>query len=316
MAPPDRDPDPHHAAAIGLDSAFHHQGEIAAWVEWLLHPEQHPHDRMIILPDGVKVEHPGNLEVEGNESDPNGPLMPDPEKPVEFYPYESVIQGCYTEQFFDPAQALSGQLLDEDSDLCQVYSGLTDTFWSNDDWNGRLIGGFEDLRNSGQWRGDASLRAGEYLGAIDDFMNDFTQIAKEVSAIPLAYAGIITTARRNLNEAMFQLVNAFNHNFYTRESPMVKVLVKGLIAITGAALTYVSGGTAAAAWGAGLATVCDKALDSDGGDVGGRTWREIVEQFFVAQMKILTEAQAEIEKLKQDVVRLAGRMAEMPKLPA
>jgi hypothetical protein len=104
--------------------------------------------------------------------------------------------------------------------------------------------------------------------------------------------------------------------FYARETPWEKILVKALSAISGAALTYVTGGTAAAAWGAGLSTVIDKLVDSDGDDVGGEKWREIVDRYFTAQMAILQDARAEIEKLDQSVTKLAGRLADMPRLPA
>jgi hypothetical protein len=312
MAPPDRKPDPWHPAASGIDGEFGHVGEVAAWVEWLLHPESHDHDRMIILPDGTRVEHTSNVAV-SQQGDRNVSLLPDLPQPTEYHPFESVIQGCSVEQFFDPALALSGQLFDDDSDLSKVYQGLNDAFWKNNDWNGKLRGGFEDLR--AHWAGQAATGAGEFIGAIDDFMADFTEIAKEFSAIPIAYGAIIATARKNLNDVMGKLVDAFHHKFYARGTPGEKVLVKALSAISGAALTYVTGGSAAAAFGAGLATAIDKALDSDGGDVGGGKWREIVDSYFVAQMKILQDARSEIEKLEANVARLAGRLADMPKLP-
>ncbi|MGH3860196.1 hypothetical protein [Actinokineospora sp.] len=312
MAPPDRQPDPYHSAAAGVDNTFGHAGEIAAWVEWLLHPEQHGHDRTIILPGGNKIEHTGNLPIE--KSDSNGPLMPDAIEPIEYHPYESAIEGCFTEQFFDPALALSGQLFDEYSDLSRVFEGLSNAYWQNDDWNGKLSGGFEDLRHV--WDGAAGSRAGEFLGAIDDCMTDFTIIAKEMSAISIAYGAIIKTARVNLNEAMGKLVDAFHHKFYTREAPWDKILIKGLSAISGAALAYVTAGGAAAAWVAGLTTAMDKTIDSgDGANIGGAKWREIVDNYFVAQMKILQNARDEIDKLHDAVAGLDDRLANMPKLP-
>ncbi|GAA2994820.1 hypothetical protein [Actinokineospora diospyrosa] len=316
MAPPDRQPDRSHPAASGADPEFGHAAEIAAWVEWLLHPEQHQYDRMVILPDGTRVEQPGNLTVERRQLDPNGPLVPDPKEPTEYYPFESVIAGCYPEQFFDPALALSGQLFDEDSDISKVYAALIDASWRSDDWNGKLNGGFEDLRQ--EWSGSAAAHAGEFLGAIEDFATDFTQVTRELAALAIAYAGVVKAARTNLNEAMGTLVDAFHAKFYAHESLWDTVVVKALSAIAAAALTYVSGGAAAAAWGAGLATAIDKALDSDDGDgtgIGGKAWREIVDNYFVAQMKILRHAGAEIDKLRTDASRLGDRLASMPKLP-
>lgn len=314
MAPPDRKPDPHHPAAAGIDGAFEHTGEIAAWVEWLLHPEQHRYDRMIILPDGATVEATGNVAKPKPLSDPNGPMLPDPPQPDEYYPYESVIQGCYVEQFFDPALALSGQRFDDGSDLATVYEGLNEASWRNNESNGRLSGGFADLQK--HWQGEAAEHGGEFLGRVCDFTTKFTEIARELSAIPVAYAGIISSARKNLNEAMGKLVDAFNHKFYTRGTPWEKVLVKGLSAIAAGALTYVTGGAAAAAFGAGIATATDKLVDSDAGEVGGEKWREIVDHYFVAQMQILRDTRDEIDKLKVQVGKLAGRLAELPAMPA
>jgi hypothetical protein len=313
MAPPDRKPDEGHPAAAGLDPVFGHEGEIAAWVEWLLHPEQHQFDRTIILPDGTKVEHTGMLSKPKTGPDINGPLVPDPIEPPEYYPFESVIQGCYTEQFFDPAQALSGQEIHDGSDLSKAYEALNNAFWRNNEWNGRLMGGFIDLQ--AEWRGGSAGNAGQFIGTVDDFTTKFTEIAKELSAVPIAYAAIIKTARDNMNGAMGKLVDAFQQKFYDRNTPWEKILVKALVAITGAALTYVSGGTAAAAFSAGVATAFDKLVDSDGGQVGGAKWREIVDNYFVAQMKILQDTRAEIEKLQANVVKLSGRLEELPKLP-
>jgi hypothetical protein len=299
MAPPDRQPDPGHPAAAGLDGEFGHEGEIAAWVEWLLHPEQHEYDRIYVM-GGERYE-VTYRDRSWEEDYGNAP--------------ESVIQGCFAEQFFDPALALSGQQFGDGSDLSKAYEALDDAFWKNNDWNGKLKGGFEDLRQ--HWQSESAGHAGEFLGAIEDFMADFVEVAKQLAAISIAYAGIVVAARRNLNEAMGRLVDAFHTKFYARENPWHKVLIAALSAASAAALTYVTGGTAAAAWGAGLATVIDKALDATDGDadIGGGTWREVVDSYFVAQMKILQQARGEIEKLGNDAAKLIGRLQDMPKLP-
>lgn len=85
MAPPDRQPDPGHPAAAGLDGEFGHEGEIAAWVEWMLHPETHSFDRVYVM-GGER--HEVTYRDHAWEEDYGNPP-------------ESVIQGCFVEQFFE-----------------------------------------------------------------------------------------------------------------------------------------------------------------------------------------------------------------------
>ncbi|SDD43432.1 hypothetical protein SAMN05216174_11140 [Actinokineospora iranica] len=146
-------------------------------------------------------------------------------------------------------------------------------------------------------------------------MKDFNRIAVELAAVLLEYGGVIDAARKSLNNAMGKLVDAFHRKFYANENPLEKVLIKALVAISGAALTYVSGGTAAAAWAAGMTAVIDKTLDSGGPEIGGTTWRKLVDDYFVAQAEILRLVRAEIDRLNDDLTRLAGRLVDMPKLP-
>lgn len=69
MAPPDRSDHPRRMdtrADIGSVDLNANAGSrmsenalrLAAWVEWLLHPEEHDYDRTVIYPDGTKREEP------------------------------------------------------------------------------------------------------------------------------------------------------------------------------------------------------------------------------------------------------------------
>lgn len=95
MAPPGRQPDPGHPAIQGLDPIFSHAPEIATWIEWLLHPEEHDGPRISHGPAG-SGESPGPVRTGGGFD----------------LPYSTAIPGVYIEQMFDPAFALTGQQMD------------------------------------------------------------------------------------------------------------------------------------------------------------------------------------------------------------
>lgn len=59
-------------------------------------------------------------------------------------------------------------------------------------------------------------------------MRNFTEVAKELAAILIAYGGIIRVARRNLNEAMGKLVDAFHTKVLRARKSLAQVADRGV----------------------------------------------------------------------------------------
>lgn len=298
MAPPDRQPDSSYPDSLNLDRAFGHNGEIGAWVDWMLHPETHDHDRVYVLAAGIKEDWP--YRDRAYEQDVRATT-------------ESVIEGRSISQFFDPAEALSGQSFGEGSQWHKVAGTLLDAFWQNDDNNPALLAGFAAV----DWSGTAQEGAWKHLAAIDAFTKDFGNIAVEMVPVLLAYSSIIVAARRNLNEAMGQMVDAFHTKFYARENSIGPFIAAGLSVIAAAAAAAVTGPQGTIITAAAVSALVDKVAGAafaegntaEAGQAGGEEWRDIVTNFFVAQSRILQNARREIAALEQKIKELQGRLA-------
>lgn len=311
MAPPDRQPDHGAPARYGLDSGFAHGAEIAVWVDWLLHPEQHDYHRIYVYPNGEKEE----FEIRSRLWEQENPVTT-----------ESVIQGLFVDQFFDPAQALSGQQVGDSSIMDLVGTGLINASWEVEDWSARLAGGFEDVRK--YWdNSQACTNAGDFLGAINTYAHKHAEITAEMAVVLLRYGSTIKAARKSLDEAMLKLVDAFHTKHYASDVPTGKILAAGISVIAAAALTAVTAGAGttavAAAASAGMSTLIDKvagaALEEDVqaeiAQIHGDTWRHTVDSFFHAQAEILNVAGAEIKDMTEKIKALKGRLAKLAPIP-
>jgi hypothetical protein len=307
MAPPDRQPEPGHPAVQGLHpSLAGHRGEIAVWVDWLLHPELHEYDRTILYPDGRKKE------VGGNRQMPNA--VPHNEN----YPFESVLAGRYIEQFFDPAFALSGQLVDKDeaenAAAGRIFSALDNARWRNTHYSGRLAGGFEDIRE--RCSGSAvCVGGGTFIGGVDDFTTHFVVIAEELAEIMTAYCATIVMARESLHKVMGLLVDAFHHKFYARGIPADEVTLFLFGATVGIVTTAISGGGGAAVFASALSALLNEAAKQHVARIGGETWDNIVSSYFRSQIDVLDDARVEIGKLEEMVVALQNKVTTLPPVP-
>ena len=306
MPPPNWPEFPSWDGAVGGLSTvdFPHTIPIATWVDFLLHPERHSYDRAEVYPDGSKVEVAG-LQV----GSADGPEMP--------RPTESVIAGNSMPQFFDFAVALTGQSFGEGAWSYYAFKALDDVRWRCDNDVGKLIGGFEDL--SKHWQGSASERAGEYLGAISDFMKDYTEIAKELCQVVLAYAGVISVARRNLDDVMGKFLAACEKKFNERQAPQEKVIAIVLGAVVTGAMSVTMPG-ASVVWQSALtallADVVKLATEEEGRVVGGDRWRTIVDTYFVQAHQVLNETREQFGQLDGRIATLLDRLARAPRLPA
>jgi hypothetical protein len=311
MAPPDRQPDHGAPARYGLDSGFAHGAEIAVWADWLLHPEQHEYHRMYVWAAGIKEEYEHRSKLLEQE---------------EHVATESVIQGLFVDQFFDPAQALSGQQVGDSSIMDLVGTGLINASWQVEDWSARLAGGFEDVRK--YWdNSTACTNAGDFLGAINTYAHKHAEITAEMAVVLLRYGSTVKAARKSLDEAMLKLVDAFHTKHYASDVPVGKILAAAISVIAAAALTAVTAGAGttavAAAAASGMSTLIDKvagaALEEDVQaeitQIHGETWRHTVDSFFHAQAEILRIAGEEIKALTEALRGLKGRLADLAPIP-
>ncbi|MEV6237417.1 hypothetical protein [Lentzea sp. NPDC051838] len=310
MAPPDRKPDLDAPEKYNLDLDFHHSPEISVWADWLLHPEQHDYWRIYVYPSGDKEEFPRRSKQWEQEN------------PVTT---ESVIQGLYVEQFFDPAQGLSGQKLGDATIMHLTGQGLINASWRVEDWSDRLAGGFEDVRK--YWdNSTACTNAGDFLGAINTYAKKHAEITAQMAVVLLRYASTIKASRQRLDEAMKQLVDAFHTKHYASDTPTGKILAAAISVIAATALTAVTAGgssVVAPAVAAGMATLVDKvagaALEEDVKqeitEIKGQSWRSIVDSYFFAQAEILKRAGDEVGALKSEITKLKAELARLAPIP-
>lgn len=300
MAPPDRQPDPGHPAIQGLDPIFSHAPEIAAWIEWLLHPEEHDGPRIIYGPNG-----PEEIDGPVYRSQP-GPLPTG----------STVIPGVYIEQMFDPAFALTGQNMDL---IADAYDNLNYVWWHGDDQNNQLNNGILTMLPS--WDSDAKELAADYAGAILDFYTDHNKAIFRLAKCYLAYAGVIHEARQNMHRVMGALVKAFHHKQYAGGNPWQDVALTALGAVATAALTLGAGATVAAtAWATAFVTVTtevakEKSKQRDD-EVAGQKWLDIVHSYFRAIADVLNEAKVVLaEQVMPELQNIIKHRPSAPTLP-
>ncbi|MFJ8914127.1 hypothetical protein [Amycolatopsis sp. NPDC102389] len=298
MAPPGRSPEPGHPVVQGLDRKFGHEGEIVAWVRWLLEPFHDGSPGRCLTPTGAH---------ESDTPSKNGGGMT--------YPYESVIQGRFLEQFFDPAFALSGQELAPDDDeavAAQVHKALEDARWDGNNHVNALAHGYQSIKNQvADPERFGLVQAETFLGSVIDYMEDFCPLAEELAKLMTAYAGIIVKAREDLNEVMGRLVDAVHDKYYAQGSPDFSI---ALSTIAGALGTAATGGTVPMVWGTALITFLSESAKEGAAPVKGPSWEEIFNSYLVAQADVLGRAETQLSVINRRIDSLAGRLPAVPHL--
>ncbi|OLF04528.1 hypothetical protein BLA60_40265 [Actinophytocola xinjiangensis] len=153
MAPPERSDEP---VGDGVDALTEARLEgsrmrpnaarLASWVEWLLHPEEHEHDRTVIYPDGTRREEPGPVTTANK--------TPGHFDPVELE-FESVLaQYPLVGQYLDGMAAFSTQKVERTNSLLAIgAAAIKNVWWAGDTQMSRLL---SELPDEDDWGGPAA----------------------------------------------------------------------------------------------------------------------------------------------------------------
>jgi hypothetical protein len=317
MAPPDRDDYPRRTGSLAVlrsrrldkDSPSrltHNAGRLASWVEWLLHPEEHDHDRTVIYDDGTRREEPQRV----TKANPT----PGDYEPVDL-PFESVIARFDLEQFLDGLAAFATQVVEHpNSVLSPAAAALKNVWWGGDK---RMLELVATLPTEEQWSGAAADKARRFIEEVSTAVTQLNKIAAEFVDMVPRYALIVKNARDNLDRAAAEAVAAFEKKFGERP-PSISVDVRGVVlaAIIAGLTTYATGGVGLpligeAVIGAAWSKTFEEAAGALGshvrGHVSGPLWIDLAKSYLRTQADILADAVTALGRLAADYQGLIAR---------
>lgn len=320
MAPPDRDDRPRHPENIEYLEKSHLAGNhvlgknaerLASWTEWLLHPEEHDHDRTVIYPNGTKVEKEGR--TYGDEE--SGYPYDDKE-----LPYESVIEGYHLWQLLNFMTAVSTQQVERKNNVLAWAALAADQlYWVAHEYETALVVGFPDA----QWHGGAKEAAKDFLLTLSSAADQLSKIGDKLRGLIPRYAVIIKELRRNLDEAAAELVRAFEDKFYNRNPGIsINIIGAAIAGIAGAAIAVATGGIAAeielaavtSAWTTMFTDAANQVAETkQDAAVHGSTWRGLVESYLHTQAQNMAAATEAIRELDGQVKHLLQHFNEVEK---
>jgi hypothetical protein len=311
MAPPDRGDTPRRGdsladlAQVRLDEASGSRlsgtaGVLASWVEWLLHPEEHEHDRTVIYPNGHKKEEPGPV---APDTDQPGTLPSDAQ-----LPFESVIAQWNLLQFLDGMASVATQQVERPSSPLAIGSAAIKNVW----WLGdkRMLELVHTFPSKEEWDGTAAGQAREFIGDLATAVTQLNKIVQEFNSIPAQYAVIIKTARDNFQKAADEFIKACQDKFYKKkQESSINVLGIVLGTLAAGAVSFMTGGLALPIIGEAMVlsawsqtfTEGAKVLASRGdtqGTLSSVWWRDLATSYMVTQAKLRKDTIDAINTLK------------------
>ncbi|WP_154814952.1 hypothetical protein [Actinophytocola xinjiangensis] len=312
MAPPERSDEPAADGVAALEEARlddsrmrPNAARLAAWVEWLLHPEEHEYDRTVIYPDGTKREEPGRVTMANPTPGQFEPIERDFESVVAQYPLVA--------QYLDGMAAFSTQRVEaHDSVLSFGAAAIRNVWWLGDAHMTRLVHDFPD---GDEWSGKAARAADRFIGDMSVIVTQLVKIAQEFVDVGPQYAVIVKEARNNFDAAAAALVTAFEDKFHTKTAPApIDIAGIALTAVTAGLVTYMSGGllgpvlqdAALAAWAAMFTDAAGKLTESNTnhGTVDGARWIELAQTYMRTQAEFMDDAVTAINGVNQQLVDL------------
>ncbi|ALG09078.1 hypothetical protein [Kibdelosporangium phytohabitans] len=313
MAPPYRGDTPQRAdsfedlARTHMDAASGSRlsdtaGKLAAWVEWLRHPEEHGYDRTLA---GTGEEVPGPvLSLTAPNVPPAAHPSPYPVPDDAQWDYESVIAQYNLLQFLDGMGAVATQQVERPSSVLALAAVATkNVWWLGDARVSEMQGKFP---GEDEWSGDAANRARNFVAELGTVANLLNKIITGVDgadgfieAAP-KYALIIKTARDNFEQLAADWVAACEEKYHAKNNE-ISVNVFGIMAsviVTAATVLVTRGATlpilqkemVSSAWSATFTEIL-KPLSEAGkkdsqGEVKGPLWRDLAESYMLTHSGI------------------------------
>lgn len=314
MPPPERDDYPlddtvlRHVG-IGSDSRLRHNAaRLTSWLEWLLHPEEHPYDRTVFHPGGAKKEEPGPV---APVNDQPGTLPPDAQ-----LPFESVLEGYEIWQFLHGMAAVSSpEVESRDSLLANGAAALNNVWWMGDKRIASLVDSFQEVG----WQGGAADTFLPFLLRLQTVAHQVSKLVRELHGVVPGYAVVIKGVRDSLDEAAAGLVAAFEEKFGSRPETefSIDIAAAVLAGVAAGAIALASGGTflvveaaVTSTWSTLFTDVAGDVLKTQDDSVSGYWWRDLAHSYLHKQELILTAGKDEIDQLNRKVTELIGRYGD------
>ncbi|MGH3877692.1 MAG: hypothetical protein ACRDSK_11730 [Actinophytocola sp.] len=312
MAPPDRGDTPRDTgvlaqAGIAEDSNMRHSAEeLASWLEFLLHPEEHEYDRTVIY--GTEFGGPGHKKEEPGPVAPTSSDQPGTVPSDAQLPFESVLEGYHVSQFIHGMSAVGSPVVESPTNaLAPGAATLHNIWWIGGKGIPSLVDQFQQLG----WEGDASKLTFDFLLRLQTVAAQVHLLAEQLHPVVPKYAVIIKGVRHNLKQAADAAVAAFEKKF--AEKPETDISIDWgaaiLAGIAAAAVTYVTAGggiilisAMTSAWSTAFTDAAGDLLKpGDGAPVTGTLWRDLAHSYLDKQAEILTAGKNEIDQLNRTV---------------
>lgn len=320
MAPPDRGDKPRRGdsladlAHVRLDEASGSRlsgtaNQLASWVEWLLHPEEHEYDRLVTHPFGHKQEEPGPV---APPTDQPGTVPSDAQ-----LPFESVIAQWNLLQFLDGMASVATQEVERPSSLMALGGAAIKNVW----WLGdkRMLELVHTFPSKEEWDSPAADQARTFVGDLATAVTQMNKIVHELNSIPAQYAVIIKTARDNFQKAADEFIKACQDKFYAKtQNSSINVLGIVLGTLAAGAVSFMTGGLALPVIGEAMVLSAwsqtfqeaGKTLASHGGTQGTLSsvwWRDLATSYMATQAKLRHDTIDAINTLKGKSEELTAR---------
>ncbi|WP_020667433.1 hypothetical protein [Amycolatopsis nigrescens] len=308
---PTPDPQPGHADIQQLDPAFTHAPELAGWLEYLAHPEDHYGPRRVRETD-IGTGYTGDpkevkSKIGGRTTDVG-----------------SVMQDLTVRGFFAAADVLSGQDLDSIGNAVALIEELRHR-------KDGTVGPLQDTADVYErmdtalglvlpnWTDDAGVLVGEVYADMHVWYTRRTEDLFVMSKRLIEFGAAIATARKNLNNLMSKLVDSLHA--HTEDDVWDDVLFFLLEHVVGFALGKLdpSGAT-----GLGYSVLYDKAIkraesDTVRGGLTGDQYYTILGSYLVAARSVCESAAVVVDKAvtgsSLEVRALKGLRTGMPTAP-
>lgn len=318
MAPPGRGDTPQREDSLaelgraGLDEASGSRlsgtaNQLASWVEWLRHPEDHGYDRTLTdnneeVPGPVldSVSVPGPVPPQPPQPHPSpAPVSPDAQ-----WPFESVIAKYNLAQFLDGMAAVATQQVERESSvLAPGAAVMKNVWWLGDARVSEMQGKFPSKE---EWDSDAAELAKNFIAELSTVAGQANKIIEGIDdkdgihGIPAQYALIIKTTRDNFEKLAADFVKACEAKFHSKDAG-VSIDVIGIMASTvaagamvfvtrGAVLPLIAKDMIESAWSATFTeffkALAGAAKDDKQGTVHGPLWRDLATSYMVTHSDI------------------------------
>nr|WP_042179438.1 hypothetical protein [Kibdelosporangium sp. MJ126-NF4]CEL13821.1 hypothetical protein [Kibdelosporangium sp. MJ126-NF4]CTQ88189.1 hypothetical protein [Kibdelosporangium sp. MJ126-NF4] len=309
---------------------FKHANKLAAYVEWLKHPEDHNGPRTILPPSGENYEYFENVH---NPAEPRASARP--VEPVEAYPqtlpgrdgippihpgkqyymaYESTIEKWRFSQFFAVQAATATQHIRPEP-WGDMLDALTEVYWRIDLHYEPLFGALGMKEEA--WKGEAGKK---YWASVEHMCQAMRLVRDRLidRLIPVigGYCNLILRTREQLDDSARQAIDAFKANDLRNDDQLKEALIFILEIVLNIALgsartltagtkdpisKILAGEAKGQTFDAVKNGIAEKITETKGSQPLAPTWAQISESYLHVQDEIIDGATSKLRQLTNEL---------------